>query len=48
MKKKRFSHALSFAFTEHGVVMLATILNSAIAVQTSIHVVKAFIKRAGY
>jgi phage regulator Rha-like protein len=44
LKKLRFSHVLPFAFTEHGAVMLATVLNSAIAVQTSIQVVKAFIK----
>lgn len=44
LKQLRFSHALPFAFTEHGAVMLATVLNSAVAVQTSIQVVKAFIK----
>jgi len=44
LKKLRFSYALPFAFTEHGAVMLATVLNSAVAVQTSIQVVKAFIK----
>jgi phage regulator Rha-like protein len=47
LKKLRFSHALPFAFTEHGAVMLATVLNSTIAVQTSIQVVKAFIKLRG-
>ncbi len=44
LKRLRFSYALPFAFTEHGAVMLATVLNSPIAVQTSIQVVKAFIK----
>ncbi|MBI5740440.1 MAG: ORF6N domain-containing protein [Nitrospirae bacterium] len=44
LKRLRFSYALPFAFTEHGTVMLATVLNSPIAVQTSIQVVKAFIK----
>lgn len=44
LKKLRFSYTLPFAFTEHGAVMLATVLNSPIAVQTSIQVVKAFIK----
>jgi phage regulator Rha-like protein len=33
-----------FAFTEHGAVMLATVLNSAVAVQASIQVVRAFVK----
>ncbi|MEW6601741.1 MAG: ORF6N domain-containing protein [Nitrospirota bacterium] len=47
LKKLRFSHVLPFAFTEHGAVMLATVLNSTIAVQTSIQVVKAFIKLRG-
>ena len=44
LKRLKFSYALPFAFTEHGAVMLATVLNSPIAVQTSIQVVKAFIK----
>ena len=33
-----------FAFTEHGAVMLASILNSATAVEASIVVVRAFVK----
>lgn len=33
-----------YAFTEHGAVMLATVLNSPIAVQASIRVVRAFVK----
>lgn len=32
------------AFTEHGAVMLATVLNSPVAVQASIQVVRAFVK----
>ena len=35
---------LPFAFTEHGAVMLASVLNSSIAVDASIIVVRAFIK----
>ena len=31
-------------FTEHGAIMLATVLNSGIAVQASIYVVRAFVK----
>jgi len=32
------------AFTEHGVVMAATVLNSPVAVEMSIHVVRAFVR----
>ena len=32
------------AFTEHGALMLASILNSATAVEASIHVVRAFVR----
>ena len=38
----RFSHALPYAFTEHGAVML----NSPIAVHASIRVVRAFVRMA--
>jgi len=41
---KRNFRYLPYAFTEHGAVMVATILNSSIAVQASIHIVRAFIK----
>jgi phage regulator Rha-like protein len=33
-----------YAFTEHGAVMLASVLNSRVAVQASIQVVRAFIR----
>lgn len=33
-----------FAFTEHGAIMLATALNSAVAVEASVRVVRAFVK----
>ena len=33
-----------YAFTEHGAVMLASVLNSPIAVQASIQVVRAFVR----
>jgi hypothetical protein len=39
---------LPFAFTEHGVVMLSSILNSKIATQINIAVVKAFIDMRRY
>jgi ORF6N domain-containing protein len=35
---------LPWAFTEHGAIMLATVLNSAIAVQASVRVVRAFVR----
>jgi hypothetical protein len=35
---------LPYVFTEHGAVMLASVLNSAVAVEASIHVVRAFVK----
>jgi hypothetical protein len=38
---------LPYAFTEHGAVMLASVLNSPIAVEASIQVVRAFIQLRG-
>jgi hypothetical protein len=35
---------LPYVFTEHGAIMAATILNSAHAVQMSIHIVRAFVQ----
>ncbi len=35
---------LPFVFTEHGAVMLASVLRTSIAVRTSIHVVRAFVQ----
>ena len=40
----KHSSSLPYAFTEHGVAMLATVLNSSIAVKASIRIIKAFIK----
>ena len=40
----KFSPFLPYVFTEHGTVMLANILNSERAIQTSIYIVEAFIK----
>jgi phage regulator Rha-like protein len=42
--KKHFGGYLPYAFTEHGAIMLATVLNSPVAVQASIQVVRAFVK----
>ena len=44
LKRLKFSSNLPYAFTEHGTIMLATILNSSVAVQTSIQSVKAFVR----
>jgi hypothetical protein len=43
LRKLRFSPNLPYAFTEHGAIMLAAILNSPVAVKASIQVVRAFV-----
>jgi hypothetical protein len=43
LRRLKFSPALPYAFTEHGAVMLASVLNSPVAVQASIQVVRTFI-----
>ena len=40
----KFSHQLPAAFTEHGAIMAATVLNSPEAVAMSVFVVRAFIR----
>jgi hypothetical protein len=44
LKRLKYSPAPPFAFTEHGAVMLASVLNSPVAVQASIAVVRAFLR----
>jgi hypothetical protein len=44
LKRLKFSPNLPFAFTEHGAIMAATILNSPVAIKASIQVVRAFVK----
>jgi hypothetical protein len=44
LAKLKFSPRLPYAFTEHGAIMAATILNSPRAVEVSIFVVRAFVK----
>ena len=44
LRRLKFSPHLPYVFTEHGAVMLASVLNSPIAVQASIQVVRAFIR----
>ena len=40
----KFSPTLPYAFTEHGAIMAASVLNTPRAIETSIFVVKAFVK----
>ena len=40
----KFSSALPLAFTEHGAIMVANVLNSRRAVEVSVYVVRAFVK----
>jgi len=44
LQKLKYSSQLPYAFTEHGAVMLASVLNSPTAVKASIQVVRAFIR----
>jgi hypothetical protein len=43
-QKHRNPRKTPTVFTEHGAIMAAAILNSAMAVQTSLHVVRAFVR----
>jgi len=40
----KYSPALPYAFTEHGAIMAATVLNSPRAVQMSVFIVRAFVR----
>lgn len=44
LRRLKFSPHLPYAFTEHGVTMLSSVLNSRQAVAVSVHIVRAFIK----
>ena len=44
LARLKFSPHLPYAFTEHGALMLANVLNSERAAQTSVQVVRAFVK----
>ena len=43
LAKLKFSPSLPYAFTEHGTIMAASVLNSPRAVEISVHVVRAFV-----
>ncbi|MDX1972795.1 MAG: ORF6N domain-containing protein, partial [Candidatus Sumerlaeia bacterium] len=40
----KFSSTLPYAFTEHGAIMAANVLNSDQAVEMSVHIVRTFVK----
>ena len=44
LQRLKFSVVLPFAFTEHGAVMLASVLNTPVAIAASLHVVRAFVR----
>lgn len=44
LERLKYSPVLPRAFTEHGAIMAATVLNSPRAVQVSVYVVRAFIR----
>jgi hypothetical protein len=44
LEKLKFSKALPYAFTEHGAIMGASVLNSPKAVEVSVFVVRAFVQ----
>lgn len=44
LRRLRFSSTLPYAFTEHGAIMAANVLNSPAAVRASVQVVRAFVQ----
>ncbi len=44
LSKLKFSKSLPYAFTEHGAIMAASVLNSTRAVEISVFIVRAFVK----
>ena len=44
LSKLKFSVTNPYAFTEHGALMLASVLNSDLAIETSVMIVRAFVK----
>lgn len=43
LARLKFSSSLPYAFTEHGAIMAASVLNSPCAIEISVHVVRAFV-----
>jgi len=46
--KVKYSAALPYAFTEHGTIMAASVLNSERAIEMSVFVVRAFVQLRQY
>lgn len=44
LAKLKHSKAMPYAFTEHGAIMVASVLNSQRAVEVSVYVIRAFVK----
>ena len=44
LRKLKFSRVLPYVFTEHGAIMAAAILNTPLAVEVSVYVVRAFVR----
>jgi hypothetical protein len=44
LRPLKYSSNLPYAFTEHGAIMLAAVLNSPIAIEASLYVVRAFVQ----
>jgi hypothetical protein len=44
LQQLKFSRALPYVFTEHGAIMAAAILNTPLAVEVSVYVVRAFVR----
>ena len=44
LEKLKYSRNLPYAFTEHGAIMAASVLNSKRAVEVSVYIVRAFVK----
>jgi hypothetical protein len=44
LQRLRFSPALPHAFTEHGAITVASVLNTSRAIEASVYVVRAFVK----
>lgn len=44
LRRLKFSPSSAYAFTEHGAIMLASVLNSPVAIRASVQVVRAFVR----
>ncbi len=44
LEELKFSHSLPYAFTEHGILMLSSVLNSAKAIEVNILIMRTFNK----